>query len=151
MPAGGLIFDSAGNLYGTTFDGGSGSGGTLFELSPFGNSWTYKLLYSFSGPDWRSCGPYATLTMDAAGNLYGTTNCDGVYDSGNVFRLRNTENGWVYTSLHDFTGGSDGALPQSNVSIDTDGTLYGTTWNGGEMNCVSGYGAGCGVVWMIKP
>ena len=58
-------------------------------------------------------------------------------------------NGWVYTSLHDFTGGTDGGSPLSNVTIDTDGTLYGTTLSGGDPKCNNGYG--CGVVWMIKP
>ena len=105
-PFGGLIFDSAGNLYGTTIDGGSGGGGTVFELSPSGDTWTFKLLYSFSGQG--DCGPGATLTMDGAGNLYGTTYCDGIYNNGSVFKLSNTQNGWVYTSLHDFTGGTDG-------------------------------------------
>jgi len=150
LPQGGLIFDSAGNLYGTTQGGGSGGGGTVFELSPSGDTWTFKVLYSFNG--WSSyCGPVATLTMDGAGNLYGTTICDGIYQyqGGNIFKLSNTENGWVYTSLHDFTVGTDGGWPVSNVSIDTDGTLYGTAQAGGDMNC--GNGSGCGVVWMIKP
>ncbi len=88
--------------------------------------------------------------MDGSGNLLGTTACDGIYNQGNVFKLSNTQNGWVYTSLHDFTGGTDGGLEVlSNVAIDTDGTLYGTTSEGGDMNCNEGYG--CGVVWMIKP
>lgn len=140
-PLSGLIIDSAGNLYGTT------SSGTVFELSPSGNTWIYKVLYSFFGQEW--CGPAATLTMDAARNLYGTTNCEGIYNAGNVFKLSNTQNGWVYTSLHDFTGGSDGGAPiSSNVTIDTDGTLYGTTAGGGNQNCG---GLACGVVWMIKP
>jgi len=146
-PAGGVIFDSAGNLYGTTYEGGSGGGGTVFELSPSGDTWTFKLLYSFSVD---SCGPAEALTMDGAGNLYGTTWCGGIYNNGNVFKLSNTEDGWVYTSLHDFTGGADGGgHVLSNVSIDADGTLYGTTQSGGESayNCYSG----CGVVWMIKP
>ena len=64
--------------------------------------------------------------MDNSGNLYGTTYCDGANSLGNVFKLTNTQNGWEYTSLHDFTGGADGAYPISNVTIDTDGTLYGT-------------------------
>jgi uncharacterized repeat protein (TIGR03803 family) len=140
-PFGGLIFDSAGNLYGTTLDGGSGGGGTVFELSPSGNTWTFKLLYSLS-KSYR-CGPGETLTMDVAGNLYGTTACGGLYNDGSVFRLSSTEEAWVYTSLHDFTGGTDGAFVVSNVSIDTDGTLYGTAEQGGDY--------GFGVVWMIKP
>jgi len=137
-PVGGLIFDSSGNLYGTTHLGGRG-GGTVFELSPSGNMWTFKLLYSFPAGD----GPRAALSMDGAGNLYGTTYTGGLYYNGNVFKLSNTQDGWVYTSLHDFTGGTDGRYCESNVSIDTDGTLYGTTYWGGDY--------GYGVVWMIKP
>jgi len=148
-PVGGLIFDSAGNLYGTTVGGGSGGGGTVFELSPSGDTWTFTPLYSFSGPNGVSDGPQKALAMDAAGNLYGTTLGEYTYPYGNVFKLIRTGNGWVYSSLHDFTGGSDGASPESNVSIDTDGTLYGTAQAGGDMNC--GNGSGCGVVWMIKP
>ena len=149
VPIGGLIFDSAGNLFGTSFDGGSGGGGTIFELSPSGNTWTYKLLYSFTGGRWG--GPMATLTMDGAGNLYGTTFVGGLYNNGSVFKLANTQNGWLYTSLHDFTGGADGGYEvRSNVVIATDGTLYGTTAGGGDkgQGC---FGSGCGVVWMIKP
>ena len=150
LPVGALIFDTVGNLYGTTNEGGSGGGGTVFELSPSGDSWTFKLLYSFSGQGSYS-GPWATLTMDGAGNLYGTTLTDGIYNNGSVFKLSGTENGWVYTSLHDFTGGADGGSPYGNVTIDTDGTLYGTTTGGGDMNCDGYLGPGCGVVWMIKP
>ena len=138
-PQGGLIFDASGNLYGATADGGSNGGGTVFELSPSGDTWTFKLLYSFSGKNW--CGPGA-LTMDGAGNLYGATQCGGIDDNGSVFKLSNTQNDWVYTSLHDFTG-ADGWLPAGNVSIDTDGTLYGTTYGGGDH--------GNGTIWMIKP
>jgi len=146
FPYAGLTMDSSGNLYGATVVGCAG-GGTIFELSPSGDTWTYKVLYSIPGPGQEYTGPYASLTMDAAGNLYGSTGGAGAYKQGNVFELSNTPNGWVYTSLHDFTGGSDGGNPFYQVAIDTDGTLYGTTNEGGGGNC----GFGCGVVWMIKP
>ena len=142
-PYAGLVADSSGNLYGASTDGGSGGGGTVFELSPSGNTWTFKLLYSFSGQPGNNCGPWGTLTMDASGNLYGTTKCSGANQFGNVFELANTQNGWVYTSLHDFAGGSDGANPIGSVAIDTDGTLYGTSRLGGFQNN--------GLVWTIKP
>ena len=130
QPFGGLTWDASGNLYGST------TAGTIFELSPSGESWTYKIIYTIPGPTF-SCGPEANLTIDAAGDIYGTTYCAGAYAYGNVFKLTNTGNGWQYLSLHDFTRGDDGAYPRSNVTIDTDGTLYGTTlW---------------GTVWMIKP
>jgi len=141
-PLGGLIFDAAGNLYGTTSQGGSGGGGTVFELSPSGETWTYKVLHSLTVGQ-QYYGSWATLSMDGAGNLYGTTVTGGVYGRGNVFKLSNTANGWVYTSLHDFTGDTDGWSPYSNVTIDIDGTLYGTTAGGGDK--------GRGTVWMIKP
>lgn len=146
-PAVTLIFDPAGNLYGTTTYGGNGGGGTVFELSPSGDTWTFKLLYSLSG--FQYCGPSATVALDVAGNLYGTFGCGGLYNQGYVFKLSNTQNGWVYSSLYDFTGGDDGKLPQGAVSIDTDGTLYGTASQGANPsnNCPFG----CGTVWMIKP
>lgn len=148
---GGVVMDSAGNFYGTTSDGGSAGGGTIFELSPSGNTYSFKLLYSLSGG--FGCGPEANLTLDAAGNLYGTTWCDGAFQQGNVFKLTDTQNGWTYTSLYDFTGGSDGSYPISNVSIDSDGILYGTTSGGGDFDgdCAKVFPGGCGVVWTIRP
>lgn len=141
-PWGGLVMDGSGNLFGATTSGFRGlRDANIFELSPAGDSWTYKLLYTIPGPG--GCGPKASLTMDAGGNLYGTTVCDGSHFKGNVFKLANTPNGWVYTSLYDFTGGDDGGDPFSSVAIGSDGTLYGTTVAGGMY--------GNGVVWMIKP
>jgi uncharacterized repeat protein (TIGR03803 family) len=154
-PIGTLISDASGNLYGSTTKGGTSTagGGTIFELSPSGNTWTFQTLYTFSRDRVYNCGPFAALSMDSAGNLYGTTFCDGANNMGNVFKLTNTGNGWVYTSLHDFTGGSDGAMPYSNVTFDSDGTLYGTTREGGSFDgsCGNVGVGGCGVVWMIKP
>jgi uncharacterized repeat protein (TIGR03803 family) len=142
-PVAGLVADGAGNFYGATTDGGSDSGGTIYELSPAGDSYAFSVVYSLSGVR----GPYADLSLDDAGNLYGTTVADGAHNEGSVFKLTKTVNGWVYTSLYDFTGGPDGAQPISNVSIDTDGTLYGTASVGGSSEC----NGGCGTVWMIKP
>ena len=139
-PFGGLIMDASGNLYGANDGGGSGGGGVVYELSPSGNGWTFTVLYSLAGT--FPCGP-AALTMDAAGNLYGVTQCDGANGLGNIFKLTKTGNGWTYTSLHDFTGGNDGQYGRSNVTIDADGNLYGTTGGDG----VKYYGT----VWMIKP
>lgn len=143
LPIAGLIMDSAGNLYGAASDGGVNRGGTVFELSPVGNTYTFNVLYSFSGPQNSECGPRGNLAMDAAGNLYGTTYCDGTNQYGSVFKLTRSGNTWNYTSLHDFTDGADGGYPISNVAIDTDGTLYGTASKGGSQFA--------GVVWQIKP
>jgi uncharacterized repeat protein (TIGR03803 family) len=144
-PHGGLVIDRSGNLYGATGSGGQDGGGTIFELSPSGNAWTFNLLHAFSG----ACGPFASLSIDVAGNLYGTTYCDGSHNQGNIFKLANTQNGWVYTSLHDFNINVDGAFPLSGVTLDSNGTLYGTTFEGGDLNCFPPNG--CGVVWQIKP
>jgi hypothetical protein len=74
------------------------------------------------------------------------------FANGNVFKLANTNNVWQYTSLHDFTGGSDGGFrAYSNVAIDANGNLYGTTFAGGNFDGSCSAGPGCGVVWMIKP
>ncbi len=141
-PYAGLIFDSSGNLYGATSSGGSGGGGTVFKLTPSNNgTWTYSLIYSFTGAN--DCGPQNSLVMDQAGHLYGTTYCDGANSLGNVFKLTPSGNGWTYTSLHDFTGGSDGEIPFCSVAFDASGNLYGTAVTGGAQ--------GAGTVWEITP
>jgi uncharacterized repeat protein (TIGR03803 family) len=127
-PAAGVILDSSGDLYGV-------NGSAIFELSPSGNTWAFKVLYQFPFPTEI----HSNLSLDRDENLYGTTSNGGTFHLGSVYRLTKTDNGWVFNSLHDFTGGPDGAYPGGPVAIDTDGTLYGT----------SGYG--WGNVWMIKP
>jgi uncharacterized repeat protein (TIGR03803 family) len=137
-----------GNIYGSTAGAGTNGGGTAFEMMNLMNMWSLNTLYSFTA---GGGGPSATLTMDAAGDLYGTTAADGAFGKGSVFKLANSGSGWTYTSLHDFTGGSDGAYPSSNVVFDPTGRLYGTASMGGDFDgtlCSSG---GCGVVWEIAP
>ena len=144
-PFGGVIFDSAGNLYGSTMDGGNGGAGTAFKLTQANGNWSYSPLYSFVGG--ASCGPYGNLAFDAKGNLYGTTYCAGGF--GNVFEL--TPSG-TYTLLHSFSGGSDGANPMGNVTFDASGNVYGTDVAGANQTCTnSGPNTGCGVVWKITP
>ncbi len=141
-PYGSVIVDQSGNVYGTTSGGGTGGGGTVFMLSS--GTWTFNVLYSFTG----NGGPGAPLTMDAAGNIYGATGADGAYQQGNVFRLTPSNGGWTYTDLYDFTGGTDGSGPSSNLVFDADGNLYGVTSGGGTgVNCEFG----CGVVFEITP
>ncbi len=143
-PEAGLIEDAAGNFYGSTSYTSRG-GGVIFELSPSNGGWTYTVLYNL--PSHYDGEPTAPLTMDAAGNLYGTINssCDSC--PGSIFKLSPGQDGWSYTSLHDFTGGSDGGYPSSTVSIDANGNLFGTASRGGT-GCD---GIGCGVVWEITP
>jgi uncharacterized repeat protein (TIGR03803 family) len=138
---GGLVFDQDGNLYGTTCgDGGPDGGGTVFRLRPSNGSWTYTLLHQFSGSGY---GPISSLTLDRAGNLYGTTYRNGAYGAGSVFKLTRSGRSWTYTSLYDFTGGNDGCYPAGSVALDANGNIYGTTEWGGM------YGGG--VVWEIMP
>ena len=114
-PLAGLVADGAGNYYGAAPSGGANGGGTIFELTPNGGGWNYSVLYSFTGHE----GPYASLTLDAAGNLYGTTFSDGANRLGSVFQLTQTNGSWTYTSLHDFAGGSDGGISRTAMSSST--------------------------------
>jgi uncharacterized repeat protein (TIGR03803 family) len=144
-----LMFDQAGNLYGSTCAGGSGNGGTVFELTPSGGNWVLTTLYSFTGPGNGRLvtGPVGSLVMDTAGALYGTTLADGLHGYGSVFKLTPERDGWTYTSLHDFTGGSDGGYPYSNLVFDAKGRLYGTASVGGTGTCTNG----CGIIFEITP
>jgi uncharacterized repeat protein (TIGR03803 family) len=141
-PFGGVVFDNAGNLYGGASGGGAGSGGTVYELMPSNGSWIFSVIYSFTGSAYLP-GPYDSLTMDAAGNLYGTTFKDGAHSAGSVFKLTPLNGGWTETDLYDFSGGADGGIPYGSVSIDANGNLYGTASHGGT----NGYG----VIWEITP
>ena len=145
-PAGNLVMDASGNLYGTTADDGPNGGGTVWELSPGSGGWSFSVLYSFTGEG--AGGPAGGLLMDSSGNLYGTTAGHGAHNQGNVFKLSPANGGWNYTSLYDFSGGSDGGQPFSGLSMDSSGNLFGvTTYGGLVQNCTSG----CGVVWKITP
>ena len=104
----GLIFDQSGNLYGTNSTQGPRGSGTVFELTPSNGSWTETVLYAFEGNGGGPAG--GSLVMDAAGNLYGTTTGTGTSSAGVVFKLTPSGDGWIYTSLHDFTGGLDGEI-----------------------------------------
>jgi len=150
-PYAGLIFDQAGNLYGAAASGGTTNGGTVFELVPNGSGWTFNLLYSFNGaPGQFSAGPVANLAFDGAGNLYGTTHGAGLYNAGAIFKLTPANGAWSYTSLHDFTDGTDGGYPRSNVVFDKNGNMYGTASGGGTGNPSNCDGA-CGVVFEVTP
>jgi len=144
--SGKLLRDGAGNLYGTTWTGGSGCG-AVYELSPSNGSWNFSVLYNFTG-DGSSCGPMDGVIMDAEGNLYGTTYRTGAYQQGVVFKLTHTDSGWVYSSLHDFTGGADGGGPNTLI-LGSDGNFYGETYAGGNNNGCDRFG--CGVIFEIAP
>lgn len=137
-----LILDSKGNLYGTTYAGGSYGQGTVFELSPSGQE---TVLYSFSGtPDGGY--PVGHLVMDSQGNIYGTTSFGGAHNQGTVFELTHAG---AEKSLYSFTGGADGGSPLAGMVMDSQGNLYGTTFLGGNFN--STCQVGCGVVFKVTP
>jgi uncharacterized repeat protein (TIGR03803 family) len=135
-PEAGVIMDTAGNLYGTTYGGGVNRIGAVFELSPRqGGGWTETILHSFNGSD--GSGPWASLIMDAAGNLYGTTEQGGAYcppfGCGTVFEMSLDAGGdWTETVLYSFDNLPDAELPVSSLIRDGAGNLYGTTSEGGE-------------------
>lgn len=132
-PQAGLILDTNGNLYGTTYGGGAYGKGTVFELSPSGAETVRHSFCARTGcPDGSH--PRADLVMDTAGNLYGTTDSGGTNSVGTVFKL--SPNG-TETVLHSFAAnGSDGTHPYAGLVTDTMGNLYGTTYSGGA----NGYG-----------
>ncbi len=136
-PFGDLIFDSAGNLYGTAAAAGSRWAGVVFELSPVaGGGWSEKILHTFTKNSVDGTEPAAGLIFDAAGNLYGTTAGGGAYDNGTVFELRPTAAGsWTERVLHSFGDGEkDGFNPNSGLTLDAAGNLYGGTPYGGADN-----------------
>ena len=149
-PAGRLLLDASGNLFGTTDGGGAGQSGTVFQLAPPpapGAPWTQTVLYSFSGGEDGSS-PSAGMVMDKTGRLFGTAKSGGAGGprgfGGVVFELDPPamQGGtWTETVLYSF-GGPDGFLPGSLLTL-KNGKLYGTTSEGGDF--------GTGTVFALKP
>ncbi|MGA2370463.1 MAG: choice-of-anchor tandem repeat GloVer-containing protein [Candidatus Korobacteraceae bacterium] len=152
FPQAGVIFDSKGNLYGASSEGGANNGGTVFELTA-ANGWAFNLLYSLPASQFGVTGVNASMIMDSAGNLYGTTFVSGAYNLGSVFKLTHGSGGWTYTDLHDFTGASDGAYPVGSLVMDSNGNIYGAAEAGGSTssNCDVGWNYQCGVLFEITP
>ena len=124
----GLVIDSAGNLYGTTFVGGAYGYGAVYELvAGAGGTWTEKVLYSFKGLN-DGAAPFASpLVLDSAGNLYGAAWQNGAHDYGVVYELSPGSGGvWTQKVLCSFPGGSGGESPLGNLTFDSGGNLYGT-------------------------
>ncbi|MCJ2088231.1 Hint domain-containing protein [Methylobacterium sp. E-005] len=144
-PFAGLTADSQGNLYGTTIQGGANNGGTVFELVKGANGYAQKTLYSFPVDPRANAVEISArsgLLADAQGNLYGTTYTGGVNDNGTVYELVKGANGFSQRTLFSFdsgaySGNTTGSGPKGNLISDAEGNLYGTTLVGGK----SGYGA----------
>jgi uncharacterized repeat protein (TIGR03803 family) len=168
-PAGGVVFDSAGNLYGTTADGGSSCPspgcGTVFQLAPpvkKGDSWTENVLFVFNGENGTQ--PTGGLIIDSNGNLYGVTGYGG---SGNcqllgsnvgcglVYELSppaKKGGAWTYSILYSFQGSKDGQYPTGDLVFDSAGNLYGATiYGGGFGTCNAPYYLYCGTVFKLSP
>jgi len=173
-PAGGLIIDGQGNLYGTTAYGGDGpcillgthaGCGIVYELSPpaqKGGQWTYTILYNFQGGS-DGYFPWGNLVFDKQGNIYGATQfgggkgttCNIIYGGqcGTVFKLsppKQKGGEWTEKILHRFKSGTDGANPNGGLVLDSRGPIYGTTFGGGNENGECG-SLGCGTVFTLKP
>ena len=166
-PSGSLAFDKAGNLWGATFLGGAGDSstcgdpnggvgfcGTVFELTPNANGiWAESTLYSFvdASTGWN---PLSGVILDKAGDLVGTTENGGSALDGTVFKITPKGNGKVEESLiHEFVGEADGSFPQTGLTVDAAGTLYGVTLVGGgtAFTCTENSGGGCGIVYKLTP
>jgi hypothetical protein len=173
-PAGGVVFDKLGNLYGATTDGGSAACnsiyqcGTVYQLMPpaaKGKSWTEAILYVFKGnTSADGASPGGGLIADSAGNLYGTTQYGGTGDCvllgnklgcGIVYEVSppQTKGGaWIETILYSFQGGKDGYVPMGNLTFDKAGNLYGATYYGGGYgSCNSPYYQNCGTIFQLSP
>jgi uncharacterized repeat protein (TIGR03803 family) len=129
----GVIFRKD-RLYGTTNGGGNQNdalgNGVVFELSPSKQSWTEKVIHTFTGtPD--GAVPFGSVAFDRVGSLYSTTWSGGVGGHGTAFKLTPSSSGWTETVLHSFNGASDGDLLLAGVILDHEGNLYGTTAGGG--------------------
>ena len=153
-----VVWDAAGNLYGTTQLGGkgiTGDWGTVFELRHTAKGgWQHLLLHSFQAFQGDGEVPYAGLVQDSSGNLYGTTGTGGKYTCynagcGTVFKLvRDSQGHWKETILHNFQQGKNGEGPGGGVVFDKAGNLYGVTADGGLFGVCA---VGCGVVFKLSP
>jgi len=141
-PYAGVVFGPGGNLYGTTYFGGSSFAGTVYEVTPSG---TETVLYNFTGGT-DGCEPQASVVFDSAGNLYGTAPYCGASGWGTVFKIAPGSSGpgtGTFTPLYSFTGGTDGGYPYSSLLLSPKGNLYGTTYAGGAN--------GVGTVFEVTP
>ncbi len=131
-PGGGVVLDPAGNMYGTTPDGGAHSEGTVYTLSRSGGQWHEDVLHAFTGGNDGGVGSLGLLLLDKTGSLYGVTEVGGAHGAGTVFKLSPTSNKhWRFKTLYAFKGMPDAASPYGGLVADASGNLYGTTYYGG--------------------
>jgi len=173
LPGGGVVFDKAGNLYGVTAEGGSGTCapaqcGIVYQLSPpeqKGGAWTETVLYVFKGQKYGDgSSPAGTLLIDSSGNLYGGTGyggtgpctlLGGTVGCGTVYELsppKEKGGAWTEKVLYSFKGGKDGQLAAETLTFDANGNIFGaTTYGGGYGSCNAPYYQHCGTVYELSP
>jgi uncharacterized repeat protein (TIGR03803 family) len=156
LPQDPLLFDGAGNMYGTTFVSQTGGGGTAFELTPGPRqrSWTETVLYRFPAYRGDAIASSAGFISDNAGNLYATSQNGGLKFKGDVFKLiRPATSGgaWTDTIVHTFSSALHGTYPSTNLVFGAGGLLYGITPYGGTGDCLFTKIKGCGTVFQVSP
>jgi uncharacterized repeat protein (TIGR03803 family) len=142
QPLGGVTFDTAGNLYGTTSLGGNSGNGTVYEATRSWQDWTETVIYRFAGGN-DAINPVAGVSVDAAGNLYGTSSFGGTNGAGTIYKLTRSGQSWTESVIYNFQGADDGQAPVGGVILDQSGNLYGTTFLGGVN--------GGGTVYKLSP
>jgi len=132
-----LAFDAAGNLYGTTSEGGIAwntpvrGWGTVFKLTPSGSVWTERVIHFFASGNRPSSG----LIIDTAGDMFGEIGGSATGAGGSIYRMRNESTGWKFRTLFKFDGTDNGNYPNGGLILDYAGNLYGMTNNGGAVCC----------------
>jgi len=147
FPQAGLSFDSAGNMYGTTYYGGAFGVGSVFQLAPVKGGWKYRVIHHFDNASGGAAYPQGGITPGANGYYYGTTYYGGfAYNAGTIYRLFQARNVWVAQNVFYFLEGGDGIYPDSSLTMDAKGNMYGTTYYGGSGEAC---GNGCGTVYKM--
>jgi uncharacterized repeat protein (TIGR03803 family) len=145
-PSTGVIFDEAGNLYGTASSWGPGLNGVVFQLKPGLPRWQYNVVHAFDGKNGGA--PASTPVFDRDGSLYGTALVSS-RGGGLIYQLSPRPDGsWSYTQLYNFSGGADGGSPKGDLVLDAAGNLYGSTQTGGDLSACNGIG--CGTVFQLS-
>jgi len=147
-----ITLDKSGNLYGTTCCGGGYGDGLVFALKPAKKGWKEVMIYAFDGTSYNNAFPNGSLTIDSAGNIFGTT--PGYYNQcptgcGMVFKLSRSNGQWVESAVYTFDG-THGANPNPGFILDSAGHFYGSTILGGKSNFGEVFELKPGETWTIK-